>query len=175
MELAGPQRDRSVLVADKVARRRANTGQPCGKLLRIADRGREQEQSGLGGAEDDRFFPDDPTLRVAQELALIDDDEPKGIQPDIDLAPRRVLEEVTKYFRRHDQDRRGGVVAPVAGDDADELRPEDLAELGVFRVRQGLERRSIDDSPVLVHGAAVWLPADRGPVTDPRGAVEQGC
>src|SRR5207249_9276384 len=70
--------------------------------------------------------------------------------------------EVTKYFRRHDQDRRGGVVAPVAGADADELRPEDLAELGVFRVRQGLERRSIYDSPVLVHGAAGRLHRDEG-------------
>src|SRR5207302_2977772 len=150
----GPQRDRSVLVTDEVAWRRANAGQPCGKLLRITDRGREQEQPGLRGAEDDRFFPDDPALRVAQELALVNDDEAQGVQPDVDLASRRVIEEVTKYFRRHDQDRCGGVVTSVAGDDADKLRPEDLAKLGVLRVRQGLERRGVDDSPVLVHGAA---------------------
>src|SRR5438093_8471428 len=154
MEVGSPQRDRSMLVADKVAGRWANAGQPCGKLRRSADRAWEQEQPGLGGTEDDRFLPDDPALRVRQELALVDDDEPEGIQADVDLAPRRVVEEVPQNFRRHDQDRRGGVVAPVAGDDANKLRTEELAELSVLGVRQGLERRGIDDGPFLIHGAA---------------------
>src|SRR5438132_14143932 len=140
MEVAGPQRDRPVLVADEVARRRANAGQPCGKLLWNADRSREQEQPGLRGAEDDRFFPDDPALRVAQELALVNDDEAQGVQPDVDLASRRVIEEVTKYFRRHDQDRCGGVVTSVAGRDADKLRPQDLAKVGVLCCRKALTR-----------------------------------
>src|SRR2546427_13310562 len=74
--------------------------------------------------------------------------------------PRSTLFPYTTLFRS------------VAGDDADELRPEDLAELGVFRVRQGLERRSIDDGPVLVHGAAGRRHRRAGCVGAPGGAYD---
>src|SRR5580765_5000114 len=76
MEVAGAKRDGACAVADQVAGSRSDRSQPLGDIVRVTDRGGEQEQPCLIRAEDNRFFPDDTPLRICDILRLIQNDKP---------------------------------------------------------------------------------------------------
>jgi len=71
VQVASAKRDGAGAVADQVARRRSDRGEPLGNVMGVADRGGKQEQFGLAWAEDDRFFPDDAPLRIRDILRLV--------------------------------------------------------------------------------------------------------
>lgn len=71
VQVAGAKRHGARTVPDQVAGSRSDRGEPLGNVVRVADRGGEQEQFCLAWAEDDRFFPDDAPLRICDILRLI--------------------------------------------------------------------------------------------------------
>ena len=71
VQIAGAKRHGARAVADQVAGSRSDRGEPLGNVVRVADRGGEQEQFCLARAEDNRFFPDDTPLRIRDILRLV--------------------------------------------------------------------------------------------------------
>lgn len=94
MKVTRTQRHSSFAVLDQMAGSRTDRRQPVGNIMWITDRRGEEEQSGLRRTENDGFLPDNPALGIRQILGFIHDHETKGIEPDVDLAARCVVQEV---------------------------------------------------------------------------------
>ncbi len=124
VQIAGPERDRSFGVANERAGIRADSRQPIRNILRIPDRGGQQQQACLGRTEDQGLFPHHPAFRVGEVLGFVHDHQPQGIQAHVDFTPRRIVEQIAQYFRGHNEQGCLGMLPAVAGEDADLPRSE---------------------------------------------------
>jgi len=161
----GIKGDRALFLLDDDALLPAQPREPVGDLLAVADRRGEHQQVDAGGEVDHGLFPDDPAVAVAQVVGLVEDDEVEG-----EVAPlvHGVVELVAQDLRRADDERRLGVLPRVPGEDADAIRPEDIAELDPLGVAQGLERRGVPGA------SAPGLDGPDGLLGDPRLARARG-
>lgn len=131
------QRHGAEVGVDHVAGLALDPADPLGEVARVGDGGREEDVADARRAEDHGLFPDDASLAVAHVVHLVEDD-PGDLFGDLGAA----VEHAAEDLGGHHETGRVLVLRDVAGDQADVF--EDLAELSVLLVAQGLDRRGVD-------------------------------
>ena len=124
VHVSGPERDRSLGMANERTGIRADGRQPIRNILRVPDRGGQQEQAGLRRTEDQGLLPYHPAFRIGEVLGFVHDHQPQRIQAHVDFAPRRIVEQIAQNFGGHDEQGRLGMFAAVSGEDPDLPRAE---------------------------------------------------
>ena len=113
---------------------------PGGDLIGVIDRGGEANELDVVRTEDDRLFPGGAALGVGQVVNLVEDDRVDVVQ-----IPGRLQEHVAQNLGGHDDDASVPVLRDVAGEQP-HLVAVDLTQIPVFLVRQGLDRRGVNDA-----------------------------
>ncbi len=119
-------------------RRPANRADPVGQLVGVADRGRQTHQLDVLGKVDDDLLPDRPTIRILEEVNLVEHDEGKVIE----IAP--AVDHVAEHFGRHHDDGSVTVDRVVAGQESDSVVTVDVDQIPVLLVRERLDRRGVE-------------------------------
>jgi hypothetical protein len=102
---------------------------PPGKVPRVSDCSREQQHANPGRRQNDRFFPDVSALFIGKIVRFIEDHQ---IRVNFFTAAQRIEKLIPiDLGGSHDQ-RRVGILFPIAGENADAIGPERCAELGIL-------------------------------------------
>ena len=102
-------------------------------LLRIGDAAAQQQQLRMGRRERERQFVVQSTVRVAEHLVFVHDEQGRALAGD---------EPVLLRFQRGHEDGRAEIFRQIASGDAD--RPAAPAPLGEFIVRQRTSRDGVN-------------------------------
>jgi len=140
MEEEGEEGNGAAGFRDDPADLPAEAGQPGGDLSGVADGGRQEQQVDPDGKVDHDLLPDHPPVAVAQVMGLVEDHQ---FAVQVFPAVHGVVELVAEDLRGPHDDRGVGVVLQIAGEDADPVGAEDLAEFRPFGITQGLEGRGV--------------------------------
>ena len=118
----------------------AQSRHPRRHLGDVADRRRQADQADVPRRLDDQLLPHGAARVVVDVVDLVEDDVADTVD-----ARGLVVQHVAQDLGGH-HDHRGAVVDGVlAGDEADAVRAEPLAEVVVLLVAQRFQRRRVDD------------------------------
>ena len=129
---------RSVRVTVSMVPRRP--GHPRRDLADVADRRGEADQANVARRLDDQLLPHGAARVVVDVVHLVEHDVADPID-----ARGLVVEHVAQDLRGHHQDRRAVVERVLAGDQADAVLAEALAEVVILLVAQRFQWCRVDD------------------------------
>ncbi len=134
---------RSVVLDDR-RRGPPYLGEPGRQLLRVRHRGRQADQAHVGRDVDDHLLPHRPPVGVLEVVDLVEHDEAQVLE-----VPAGV-DHVAEDLGGHHDHLGVSVDAVVAREQADSVGAVAPHQVAVLLVRQGLDRRRVEDPAVVL-------------------------
>ena len=112
---------------------------PGGHLLGVRHRGGQADELDRRVEVDDHLLPDGAAVPVLQVVHLVEHDRPQPLE-----GGRGGVDHVAEHLGRHHHDRCVAVDGVVTGEQTHPVRAVHGGEVGVFLVRERLQRRRVE-------------------------------